>query len=441
MRAVFSASAPTAKGVRADDYNLSLSPRTEVISGAAPSTVTVKDRVLSRYTAATYDSTYNAVLSVPPGGAATVECLTPSVCSIDADGNVGWVSDGVCRLQLTSPRGAGFMRREVRGKVSRTVGASTDVLQPTAGATGSLRKHLWDQMLALTAAATPGAASQDVSIAITLGLTPSATTNPNLWVPGVDFSHSSFQKRFDYYGETILTPQGQCHLISPRHAIASQHVSAYSFTDIWFRRPDGSFQIVHSLGWQAFNGDSIVLYFDQDVTGVTPVKLIPSTYRDKLPDFWMNTNSSGPPNFTSSPTYPIPALANYHREGTGVSSYVLPSQSRHLRAALFSMVMGTPWMLFSRNFYQQRYPLPTAYSAINDWVADAQPGDSSSLLYLLINGELGAFGLQNGTLVGPVISERIPELTAAMNALAVANGEVSPSYAPSLIDLSGFNSY
>ena len=70
-----------------------------------------------------------------------------------------------------------------------------------------------------------------------------------------------------------------------------------------------------------------------------------------------------------------------------------------------------------------------------------QGGDSGSFIFTGINGTtvvLGEICCRGG--IGDYFSNGITAITAAMNWLAVANGD-NTIYAPQFVDLSGFTSY
>lgn len=446
-RVVFSPTALVVRGCQVDDYSLGASAVDEVLGNPAVTPVIVKDRLTNRTTTASdLLQTFSISPAAALGDTVSVVNTTPSVCSIGTDGVLDIVgAGGQCVLKLTSGKGSAHYERRYSAQVLVKTAPFVDTPQPLSGEPGSLRRHLWEQILAAINGRTPGIAAQDIHTNVVLGATPAATANPNRILSGLDFSHTAFQKR----SPTIpfIESKSPCHLISPRHVLGSFHVGPQTYKELWFRRPDGSFQYVqvtnvenwngvssNPVGYEYVRADACVMYLSEPVTGIAPMKFIPANYMEKLPDFYVGASDLDA-NLNLKPSYPLPFLASYWRDGEGASTIPLYSESRHLRPSVLAKVLGTVGAdLVSVPLV---WPLPQTYSELNACTANPQGGDSCSILYMLVNGQIGCFGMVSNL----TLPHALPNLTAMMNKLAVDNGEVNPNYAPQVLDLSMFPSY
>jgi hypothetical protein len=446
-KVVFNPTAPSVVGCKVDDYSLGAAAVNKVVGNPSTTQVAVRDRVVARTTGASdFVQTISIAPSAPRDDTVSVINSTPGVCSVSADGSVDIVgAGGECVLNLRSAKGSAYFERRYVSTVALRSAPVVETPLPLSGAPGSLRRHLWEQMLAAVNGKTPSTTTQDIYTGVTVGAAPTATVNPNLFIPGLDFSHCAFQKRSAAIPS--IESKSVCHLISPRHVLGSMHVGANTYKELWFRKPDGSFQYVQAtnvenwngdwenpVGFERLSADTVVLYLSEPVTGITPVRFVPANYRQKLPDFHIGTSDIDLVTFNPKPKYPLPALALFWRDGQGESSTPLYSDSRHLRVNLISHLLSSGQ---EENFQSHQWPLQPEFAPVNSWTARAQGGDSGSLWYFYINGQAAAFGLESGK----VLPDYLSLMTTKMNKLAVDNGEVNPNYAPQTIDLSMFPSY
>lgn len=118
---------------------------------------------------------------------------------------------------------------------------------------------------------------------------PVLVKNPNFVLKDIDMSW------FNVYhnGNTGMSGKPQTFvLVSPRHAVVSTHILATSYTtgEVGFQRLDGSFQKVtvqdimfSEVEYPGDNSDWAVVYFDEDVTGCTPIRTLPASWKQYIP--------------------------------------------------------------------------------------------------------------------------------------------------------------
>lgn len=445
--------APVTRGFDPADATVNIDITTVVESSAGSAVEYLDDRAEDVYTEATY--TQQASVSVQRYDAGRFVVTTPSeALSYDsASGVVSSTSGGSGYMLVQDEIAPARFSTKIPLTLTREVGVAVANQLPTQGKPGTLRAHLWEQALGVIAGKTPGAATQDTHSTATFGAgSPALVKNSQHFLPGLSFAYTSVQKL--YQGNWLH--ELHCHLVSSRHAIFSKHVYGGSFGSVRFVRDDGSVQQVNTLGWYDYPwADWGVLYFDEDVTGISFVKFAPEDIADYLPQFKMASryDPSDPLNNIPIPVYPLPAFSNRTKPGytaaqhtaneqippgrVTIDDIILPSLSKHTRACVVRDVPGNyPYMMLPAK------PWAASYDALVPWGASVMSGDSSSLTFFLINGEAAAVAVQYGYSSGPWLPSYLSLIEAEMNNLAeTLGGEVSPNYSLQRISLSGFENF
>lgn len=210
----------------------------------------------------------NCALSIP--ASATVENLTQGVCTI-ANGVVSRVTDGTCNIDISIP---GSKRRFTREMLRS--GGSTIYTQ-TGFATGSLAKHIADNIDAMISGKTPGAATQRLFNA-------DGSRNSSIFSGALDLSASSVG--------------GREHLISPRHFIGATHACARTGQQVTWLDTAGVSHKRTVLGHSDKVGatapyigtDVTVGILDAAIEDITPFHFLPSNWQDYMPLLQDETN-------------------------------------------------------------------------------------------------------------------------------------------------------
>lgn len=385
-----------------EDFSLSLAAAPGVVASAGTITPTIKDLTYSAVTAT------GMVLKsdiVAINGAAnsqlTYASLTPDVCTVGADGRVGYVSPGECRVQVAGRTG----RRVVSQTVSISGGGT--VYSAVIGfAAGSLRTYLRDQQLAALSGVAPGSAAQRAhAVSYAGGMSGNGgSVNTGNFIrsqnkPGFD------ALPLDALDEMLVGNDGTTQWrawVSPHHYLT------------W--RGHGSSSVAGQ--YVAIGGEIVVAYSATPWAG-TLCKLLPSNWRNYLPDSLVGAGS-------------ISELALWTRHFNtylaGDTRWVMPAMHRN----------GVYAVEDARRVYQ-RTTLDSAGNAVMSTGGDSgspafvgirEPGQSIATLVPL--GHTAYATMMTSWWYG----DNRSEIDAAM-ALLNASG----AYSAGTVDLSGFTSY
>lgn len=427
-RAVWAQDALIAKGMDASEFEVATSGFTTTVQGST-TLILDGDRKIDRSTNSVVETTG----TVAPIGdtQAAFDSLTPAICTISPQGGqVNYVSNGRCQIQCTSPKGSGYGRRVCELVVQRETAVVQNIVRfNESNDPSSLRAHLISELYALVNGKSPSAATCDLFTAASYSDPFSATLNPNFVADASKFSFQSFSH----------ASASACFFIGPRHAIYARHTTG-NYATVTVRRKDGSFQTVHRLkSWDMLN-DFEIAVFDADVTGIDYATLLPQTAFSKLNVAGWQLDLAGLSNLN------IPMFSLRYNPGQAPFS-VIDTPFRHFRLSSLAAVStdtragyvipGTSEQC--QVAWWDLGPIPDP--AAEAWKTPAYGGDSSSGVFMQINGSPVLVSTLYSANNGPWIPQLQPYLADVMNALAAQVGIAPSNYAPIWADLSMFPSY
>jgi len=360
-------------------FDVASTQTTRVTSGNS-SAVTVDDEVLERYTSAGTVTEGVVSASVLIGQEVVFTNLTPSIATLDASTKqLTRVASGT---SLVNVKTQGRIK-QIATPISTTASTSADVF--SSFATGSLAKHCYDWFLAAVNGKTASSTTLDF-------LDGSGARSSTIWGNAVDLS-------------SIITAHSggwqQGALIAPRFALVATHVGASIGQTYTCRNAAGVAVTRTVTGVTDLGSDRLLVCFDSDFTGITPAKLLPSTYSNKYKP------------------------GQYLRQGVPVMKWS--------RVGGFQVGIGV-----GNGQTGLSYARPAEFTS---WYMEWEGGDSGSPYGTVINGQ---FVLLGNAWTGPgtnddggsFISNGITALEAAMNA-HVGGSSSTLSYA----DLSTFTTF
>jgi len=185
---------------------------------------------------------------------------TPQFCNVDLNGNVTWISDGLCEIGVTINGETRIIKQLIQNVVAGS-------FQQTDYVTGSLAKNIQNNIVNALNSVLPTSINEPV---FNLGIT---ARNASRAAIGFDLSASSAN-------------QFPVHLITPYHFICAAHVQPDIGKNITFIRNDNTTQTVTVANKQSGNqGDMNIGVFNTAVTGVTPYSFLPTNYANYAPSF------------------------------------------------------------------------------------------------------------------------------------------------------------
>lgn len=278
----------------------------------------------------------------------------------------------------------------------------------------------------------------------------SLTDNPNF-----------FLKHIDWSGITVSTAANRTwpipgafpmQLISPRHAVFSAHTMGNTIgNSVAFRRMDRTVvtatviaQRNNVTGSMDTSADLSIVYFDKDVSGCTPFKLLPPNTMEYLP----MGSLSGPPIRQDLNLYQLSILrmANNGTGEAGIGNAVITSDApKYLTqySPRYERPVNTPY----RNAVHGFSGVEGFPDSVSKHSRAVYGGDSGSPVFFLIRERktsppvpvlvsmIYTAGLGLG--FGPQLFEYIGWLQNAMNEMAVSNGD-APTHQIQFVNLSRF---
>lgn len=363
----------------------------------------------------------NCKLSISPSpvsGQYTASNLTPSVCSMDASGNVTRQQDGICSVEIASPGSKKMFTRSMLRSGGGTI------YNVTGWAPGSLSKHISDQIDAMIAGKNPGSGAQWLFNGATYSTAaPAGTRNSGIVSGAVDLSPFSFARSDLSVAEYPVT------LISSHHFVCAAHVAPAYGRKITFLDNNNVFHTATMVQGTLAAGDPDIYvgYLTWDgggISGITPVSFFPDTWRSAFPNL-ANANNFGQVS--------NPALVQLYDDATG-------QRKLHVAKWLRLPAMYPDGINYTNDGYQT----PESYAP---WSGLIQGGDSSSPIFVPVN---------DGTLKTVLLcslwtatsspsysgSNNLSAITAAMRTTAQWAGDAGyTSYAAQTVTLAGFTAY
>lgn len=348
----------------------------------------------------------------------TVDNLTPAIISLDADLNADLVTQGAAQVRITDELGQ--QRLITRQMVTTGLGSSIGPYFHGFRA-GSLGAHITAAIQAMISGKTPGVATMAACSANNYStVAPAVTRNAALFCGGLDLSAISV---ISGAGRETMPGIGYHFpgaLISPRHVLGAWH-APHANPMVW-QRQDGSYATASVLSRARIDGtDLAVAYLDAAVTGITPLKLLPADWASYL-------------HATAAQPYAIklPALSKTVHDTAGAVAdrwninHVVGI--RHGVSTWGEIKHAPCWCTYQ----------PTL--GTEAWYSPIIGGDSGGPVLVPIDGEAVLLGTYYSTVTLPMAASWLPEIEAAMLALASAAGDQT-AYAPATISLAGFTAF
>lgn len=320
---------------------------------------------------------------------------TPSICSVDSVGNVTHISNGSGKIAIYTPF---YILGFNRTFSSTATVVSDEFLSWTANSLGA---HIEASIRAMTLNKTAGAATQAVLSSSSGGASsPNHIRNTNLFTGALDLTAISI------YGTAYSSNMFPVVLISPRHVMAG-HAGASPGQQVVFKNSVGAYEVrtVTSQVPVSLNvGENYVGLLDSDITTITPMKLLPTTWASYLPTL-----------FELNYICKLPVL----NKGWTAGDFI-----RILRASKII------------DYYISSYAIvlePSNDVEFSSWSSEIVGGDSNGPVFVPINGEpvlLHCMNYSNGGAFYPANS-------AAIQTAMTSLGAGTLTYA----DLSAFTSY
>lgn len=317
------------------------------------------------------------------------ESLDTAVCSVDADGVVSRVADGLGRINVVTPVGT--------RRVSRLHTFSSYAYRSLdSWAAGSLARHIHDAISAMTADKTPSAATQNMfSVAGGGTAAPSYTRNASLFSGALDLTAISCVT------DTTGSDMFPVVLISPRHVMAG-HVGCPVGGKVVFKDSAGNYQTRTVLSQSGTGlGGSYVGLLDSPVTTVPPMSILPATWADYLPSL-------------SAGKFTLPVLNKGWTAGD------------KLRVQVATRVGADGDMSLRPAYY--------ASEGFLGWATPIIGGDSNGPVFVPVNGAPALLHCMHFSSGGEFYPSMLTAIDAAMTALG-------GGYVSTKTDLSGFASY
>lgn len=342
-------------------------------------------------------------------GVEIVNNLTPLLCTVAEPNKLTGMPSGAAISVVVREDG-----REKFFFYTNVSGTSTyDVTQSCAS--GSLPKHLEDQVLAKLSGKLPGDSSQAAwaSYSATPEGFVSATPQAGI-VDGLNIAATSVWRsgRSDDAFPLML--------VTNRHAVTVGHVIPAVGAKITYRRPDGSTQTVTvDAVYRYADRDFCAVHFDAAITGITPYSLVAA---------------SGLKKFNRSSTIierVLCVVKALHRPNGTWKSYW---------GVAFARFLDEKFVLLSTG-KQTEYHEQADVSAFG--CSTGIGGDSGSPMFFVIGGAFVLSGVWNspgGTMTSLIGIES--SLNTVLNSLATSVSDpAAGTYAVTTVDLSAFTDY
>lgn len=354
----------------------------------------------------------------------------PELFTVDTFGKVTMALDNRAAFLPGAGLGIIIMNANCGGQkktyiwYTSTRAASSNV--PTGFVTGSLGKHCFDALLAMISGKSPGTTNQAYFLTNNGDPdNPIATLNPDRFCASVDLSATSMMR--ESFGGTDIVPM---MLISNQHCIYADHVNFFIGEKVTFMRADGSFQtttvadltLVPMLGES--ESDMGLAYLADPIIGISPYKCMPTGWEAIYAPQLMPANAN---------TVSFPVLRKMMHDNNDVS-------------ASWSGISGIYHFEDFDEIRPYKFHDTFAYTEFTGWTNEWNVGDSSSPVFLIINGEpilisYGGAVEGLGGDAGDSISEHKADIETAMDTQA---GSPAGTYIIDTLnasELSAFNTY
>ena len=420
---VYTPGASTLRGMTpAQDFSVAVRETPTAIPSPGGSLATVQDRVMRTTTQAASDNNCQFVAQSAQLGGQDPEvswsAVDPSVALVTPGGAVTRVTDGLARFEASGIYG----KRRYSRQMVRTGGGPITVFDSYAS--GSLARHVVDQMAALVSGKTPSDATR-LNYSARSGdfANPTLVRNASNFAASIDLSGMSvWRSDANNYGYWPAA------LVSTRHFIASNHVAGGNNFGYCWMTPAGAFAKANCIGYYVIPGTDLQIgYLDQDIpVGVKRFKVLPYNFAAYLP---------------STVDYQIPSLSKRQAIGDDSGAWISTATYDALRIlpvclkdTLTSSYGTVPYA--NCPVIGQLDPA----SQFAAWEVPLHTGDSSGPCWLVINGEAVLLGTYADVQGCPHVGNYITQIEAAMNSLAASRGDATV-YSLAKVNLSGFPTF
>lgn len=322
---------------------------------------------------------------------------TPAVCQVDGQGNVSRVANGQGHVTFDSSRGrASFFRNFSTVSSVQRVGSSSYVA-------GSLGKHVRDAIAAMVLGKTPGTPTQGVLQSSSGDWSaPAHVRNPGLFTGALDLSAISV------YTEANASNKYPMVLVSQHHVIGG-HAGTYPGKRVVFRGSSGHEvrTVLAQTRIDKATGEDYVGVLDAPILTITPMSLLPSTWRN----YWPSYNSD---------RHTLPVL---NKGWTGGD-----------RIRVLENYGGT----WAENNLEYLF-LRAHTSEFAAWSSAIIGGDSNGPVFIPINGAPVLLHCMNYASGGANYANYSAQIKAAMDAMSTAQSK--PTQNLTFASLAGFTAY
>jgi hypothetical protein len=371
--------------------------------------------------------TYTIIVSNDTDGVAEFVSLNESVATVTAGGVVTFLLTQSCDFEVT------LNDVTVTITIDRTNYAVRELV--TDQTAGSLLKHCHDVAKTLVAGAPNNTTATDLFSSYTI--TPPAATRNTSLLFNYDWTGASINV---YTGGAWIGNRKDIALISKRHAIGAKHYSLYVgdkalFSDASNNTTEATVLARYTVDQQTgYDTDLMIYYLDTDMeaAGLKIYDVLPFNWHvDYVPSFETQLKyiyGSG-----------LAAFCHKNHEnwdngegfsnGTVTLNNVAAINQGALPDDRFAGIGGWLYMIYD-------------IGDLRGWDSTGIGGDSSSPMFLVINGEPVLFSTYWNAWGGSDIAAYKTAIEQIMNDLATAQADPDAgTYALSHPDLSGFNFY
>jgi len=339
----------------------------------------------------------------------TFESMIPSIASVDEQGNVNRLINGTAKINIKTQVGIKAVERAMAF-------SSAPQRKITSYVTGSLGKHVADNVNSLIAGKSPTGATRPQNVF------DGANRNPNAFLSSLDFSGVQWD------GIT-----GVVTLISPRHGVTCAHSHSHLEVGatVTFKSMDGAqTQTVTVVRSQKVEGtlDLYMGYFDQNVTVATPYKIMPANIEAYLP--------------TAASTDAVPSLMRQTR--FYLSDSTINYSVSGVKNIAYSQLVGG--VIENNNLVTKGSDAETSSDVLFTWGNQLVNGDSGSPMFFPIkenNAGVTRLVLLGITYTGAFGADNLSKIATTLNSTMASLKDLgdSTTYTMSIIGLAGFNTY
>lgn len=409
----YQSGAPTLVGYRpSDDFSFSIVETPSTSGGTWSYAQNYKDSVVDNLDSYTSDNNFRVDVAENinhPGSSLSIQS-GGAYASISGT-NVSRIANGKVIVDITSHYGTKAYARDM----VQTVQSGYKVWNSYR--TGSLGKHIVDQVDAWLSGESPGDTVQRIYNA---GYSPNADSpscsrNTSVFT-GTGFDCSAITFCTGGTGRNITNYPGI--LVTPRHALMALHThTELPCTKLVWALQGGGFATANVVSYTQVGADTCVFYLDRDVQALgVPIMKVAS------------------PEFSTK-------LSTLSERNKGTPFLIRDLNTGAINNPTTNVLSFSPHFRVTECRTLDSCSLPSNYSATySSWMSLAYAGDSGSPVIAPVNGSPVLLWMLHTAITGDDLSSYNTEINAALNNLAAAQGDGN-SYSLSSPDLSAFTVY